>query len=77
MKILKERWTRVEGEEESRCEKLNMIVLQDNDSNLCSMEREEIAKNRKKNDQDFDRKASLRKIDIGDRVKVLKSSIKY
>src|SRR6218665_3800618 len=57
-------------EEDSRCENLNMIVLQENDSNLCRMEREEIAKNRKKNDQDFDRKASLRKLDIGDRVKV-------
>src|SRR6218665_3813393 len=53
------------------CENLNMIVLQENESNLCRMEREEIAKNRKKNDQDFDRKASLRKIDIGNRVKVL------
>ena len=53
------------------CENLNMIVLQENDSNLCRMEREEIAKNREKNDQDFDRKASLRKIDIGNRVKVL------
>ena len=71
MKILKERWMRGEGEEESKCENLNMIVLQENDSNLCRMERGEIAKNRKKNDQDFDRKASLRKIDIGYRVKVL------
>src|SRR6218665_3704796 len=68
MKILKERWTRVEGEEETRCENLNMLVLQESDSDICRMKREELAKNRKRNDQDFDRKTSLRKLDDG-RVK--------
>src|SRR6218665_651906 len=68
MKILQERWTRVEGEEETRYENLNMLVLQESDSNICRMKREEIAKNRKRNDQHFDRKNSLRKLDDG-RVK--------
>src|SRR6218665_1728705 len=37
MKILKERWTRVEGEEETRCENLNMLVLQEKVGNNGEM----------------------------------------
>ena len=71
MKILRELWTKDEIEEETRNEYQYMLNLQEKISDTCRIAQEELAKNQRKSEKYYNRKARLRKFDIGGYVKVL------
>ena len=71
MKILRELWTKDKVEEETRDEYQYMLNPQEKISNTCRIAQEELAKNQHKSEKFCNRKARLRKFDIGGFVKVL------
>ncbi|PGH38096.1 MAG: hypothetical protein CRN43_17295, partial [Candidatus Nephrothrix sp. EaCA] len=71
MRILRELWTKEEVEEDIRNEYQYMLDLQEKISDTCRIAQEELEKNQRKSDKYYNRKARLRKFDIGDFVKVL------
>src|SRR6218665_1870658 len=71
MKILRELWTKDKVEEDTKDEYQYMLNLQEKISDTCRFAQEELAKNQRKSEKFYNRKARLRKFNIGGFVKVL------
>jgi len=68
MQILKELWTKEDIQEETKDVYNYMIELQGKIQETCNVAQEEIAKNQKKNEKYYNKRARYRKLEIGDKV---------